>query len=83
MPRLKGTGYKHGEPTRAVCATVPASIDNAIKSIIGDYGSYSGALVSVLRTGLERGATGAPRTAFVAEGRVEGSSDGESDSRAV
>jgi len=83
MAGKKGANLKYGEPTRNVCATVPQSIDEAIQRIIGDYGSYSAALVSLLRTGLECGAAGRPSAPFVAEGGIQGGPEASSDSRPI
>lgn len=83
MAGKKGANLKYGEPTRNVCATVPQSINEAIQRIIGDYGSYSAALVSLLRTGLECGAAGRPSAPFVVEGGIQGGPEASSDSRPI
>lgn len=81
MAGKKGANLKYGEPTRNVCASIPMSLDGVIRRIIGDYGSYSAALVSLLRTGLECGAAGRPSAPFVDEGGIQGGQEAPSDSR--
>lgn len=54
MAGKKGANLKYGEPTRNVCATIPLSLDETIRSLASQMlprASYSASLVEALRIG--------------------------------
>lgn len=54
MAGKKGANLKYGEPTRNVCASIPLSLDETLRSLASQMlprASYSATLVEVLRIG--------------------------------
>lgn len=83
----------YGEPTRNVCASIPMSLDEAIKELVPQMlrrASYSCALVEAARVGVEvlagrarLACVGKPSAPFVAEGGIQGGTEASSDSRPI
>ena len=93
MAGKKGANLKYGEPTRNVCASIPVSLDEALKAMVPHMlrrASYSCVLVEAARIGVEVLAGRArlagvhkPSAPFVAEGGIQGGLEAPSDSRPI
>lgn len=83
MAGKKGANLKYGEPTRNVCATIPLSLDLAIRARETTDQSYSAALVHLARLGTQCEALGLPSAGFQEADGIGGRPYDASDSRPI
>jgi len=93
MTGKKGVNLKYGEPTRNVCATIPLSLDETLRSLASQMlprASYSASLVEALRIGAgvlagegRHAVHHASSAGFQGADGIRGCPDDASDSRGI